>query len=63
MITFDNIPQEYFLINIFTISITVTIKFVAPTAKICNLISKFQKSPIYTKSYNKRSRMFHGKLQ
>ena len=44
--------------NIFT----VTMKFTISLTKIF-VISKFLKVLAYTKNYNRRSRMFHGKLQ
>ena len=43
--------------------ITVTTKFAISLTKICKLIPKFLKVLIYTKNYNRRSRMFLGKLQ
>ena len=57
---FNNKPQEYFLINIFTIPITVTTKFVISTTNICDLIYKILKAPIPTKSNSKNSIMFPG---
>ena len=43
--------------------LTVTRKLTITSLKICNLIPRFLKVLINTKNYNRRSRMFQGKLQ